>query len=442
MPPHTSSTTRLYNRDLVLAVACQTCFVVANTLLAQYGRWIEFLGGNVRQVGWIMGSSAVVVLVARPWLGQWTNRLGSRTMWYIGYAIFVVGCAGNLLLDGLHPSIYFYRALLVLGGATVFASSLTYVTQTAPPNRRTEAIGILGVGGFLGMLIGPALGDVFLSGDDRTRSDFLWMFKFAAISVIVPVILLSFLRTPAVQNGKSRVSLKDFVHTAWKYWPGTVLWVAFAFGVCMAGPFVFLASFIDEKSLAIPGVSVIGLFFWCYAGWGLIVRVALRQTPDRRGRRKVLLAGLLILAAGNCLYGLVSAANPWLIIVPALVAGTGHGLVYHTMTSLTLESYPTDVRGTGAAVSLMAIDLGFLVGSPVLGSIADGMGFDWMFASIGLVTFLAAAIYAYSSIPVWQQRREQRRELDLTREQPELLPAYSVDTEEKAMATAGSEGRR
>ena len=46
---------RLYDRNFLIAFASQTCFVGANTLMAHYARWIEFLGGDLRQVGYIMG---------------------------------------------------------------------------------------------------------------------------------------------------------------------------------------------------------------------------------------------------------------------------------------------------------------------------------------------------------------------------------------------------
>ncbi len=410
-PSHTSaseSTGRLYDRNFVIAMASQTCFVVANTLIAHYARWIEFLGGTVREVGWVMGAGAIVGLLLRPWMGQWINRLGSRNMWLIGYGVFAIGSLGNLFIGDLGTGIYLLRSCLVLGAAIVFASSLTFITQMAPINRRTEAIGILGVGGFLGMLLGPALGDFMLS-DVRAYGDFVVLFVAAGLGNLVPAVLLCFLRAPAGQGNRSAVRLRDFVETAWENWPGAILLVDLAFGVCMAVPFGFLASYIDAVPLRIPGITVIGLFFWCYAGWGLIVRVTLRRLPQRRGRRKVLLAGMLFMAAGMFCYGLVDSTNPWMIVVPALVTGTAHGLMFHTMTSLTIESFPTEVRGSGAALTLMTMDVGMIAGAPILGQIADALGFEWMFAAIGTLCFFVAAVYAYSSISVWQQRHRARR---------------------------------
>lgn len=412
MPSALPSSPRLYDRDFVLALASQTSFVIANTLIAHYSRWIEFLGGGVRDVGWIMGGGAVLGLLLRPWMGQGINRLGPRTTWLIGYGVFAIGCCGNLLLDDLGPTIYLLRSCHVLGAAIVFTSSLTYITRAAPVHRQAEAIGILGSGGFLGMLIGPALGDLFLSGDVRARGDFTVLFLVAGLGSLLPAILVCLMRPRRDRDRGSSVKLSDFVRTSVKHWPGTIVLVNIAFGVCMTAPFVFLASYVDQEKLAISGVSVIGLFFWCYAGWGLVVRIGLRRMPEWWGRRKVLLAGMSCMSLGMFCFWLVDAAHPWMIVVPGLITGTGHALIFHTMMSLAVASFPSEVRGTGSALALMMLDAGTIVGAPILGQIAETSGFAWMFTMVGCLSLLATVSYAISSVPVWQERLKQRRNVE------------------------------
>ena len=98
------------------------------------------------------------------------------------------------------------------------------------------------------------------------------------------------MQTPAADRAggtRSEVRLIDFFRTTCRYWPGTILLVDVAFGISMTVPFVFLASYVDREGLQLPGLSVIGFFFWCYAGWGLVTRLAMRQIPDRIGRRNL-----------------------------------------------------------------------------------------------------------------------------------------------------------
>ncbi|MEM8668703.1 MAG: MFS transporter [Planctomycetota bacterium] len=386
----------LYDRNFWLAFASQTSFVCANTLLAHYARWIEYLGGDLGQVGWIMGSCAIAGLALRPWMAQWINRIGARAMWGIGYLTFAIASLLNLVIIDIDWAIYAIRGSLVLGTAIVFASSLTYISLTTPEHRRTEAIGIFGIGGFTGMLCGPLLGDWFLA--ERSSESFQTLFVAATALSLLPALGLPLLRPTPGNGKKSSVKLIDFIATTRRYWPGMILLVDLAFGICMSAPFVFLASFIDAAALQIEGMSVIGLFFFFYAGVALVIRVLSRRWPDRYGVRKVLMLGVFFLTIGMFTFGLVDASNPWLIILPATTAGIGHSLMFHTMTSLTIEKFPVEVRGTGSALALMMLDLGTVGGTPVLGWIGENYGYPALFATIGLICLTSGVTYSGSEM--------------------------------------------
>ncbi len=371
--------------------------MLANTLIAHYARWIEHLDGDAGDVGWITGVGAGAALLLRPWMGQWINRLGARNMWAIGYVLFAVGALGNLIIHELNWALYALRATFALGVAISFSSSLTYITQTTPTHRRTEAIGSLGIAGFLGMLIGPFAGDLILGAGDRDRVDFEMLFASAAIAVLIPAILLAFLHGTPPDAHTKRIRLADFVETVRRYWPGMIVAVHLMFGLCMTVPFVFLADYIDHESLAIPGVSVIGLFFLCYAGIGLSIRIFMRRFPDRFGRRKVLVAGLTFMVAGMLCFLLVDAPHSSRIIIPGLLCGIGHGLMFHTGTSLLIEPFPDEVRGTASALALMLLDFGMFAGGPILGQLANTFGYHAIFLFIPACGILIGTAYAWTT---------------------------------------------
>ncbi|MEM8735057.1 MAG: MFS transporter [Planctomycetota bacterium] len=382
----------LYDRNFLLTFISQTCFVVANTLLAHYARWIEFLGGDLTEIGWVMGLGAAAGLVLRPTLAQCINIFGAKTTWAAGYIVFSMAAIANLLLVDVGPLLYILRAANVLGAALVFASSLTYISQIAPEHRRTEAIGTLGVGGFVGMFLGPLLGDLFLGVGTRARGDFEFLFVVAAVANVVPLVLLTFLRSPPKRSQPQSFGLSEFFRVSIRYWPGRIILVDLIFGVCMTVPFVFLASYIDEAPIQLAGVSEIGYFFWCYAGCGMLFRLGLRKLPERIGAEKVLCMGLATMAIGVGSFLLVGPNSPWLLAVPAALIGLGHGLTFHTMTSLTIAPFPIEFRGTASALALMMLDLGTLIGAPALGMIGEQFGYDGMFAVLGLLCLLSAAI--------------------------------------------------
>jgi MFS family permease len=267
------------------------------------------------------------------------------------------------------------------------------VSQTAPASRQTEAIGTLGVAGFIGIVCGPLLGDVILGVEGRTRGDFENLFVIASALLSVPLALLLFLPS-RVADGKSiKLGLVDFVSTVKRYWPGGVLLVNIVFGLCMAVMMVFLASVVDDLGVLVGGQSAMGPFFVVYATCGLTIRLLLRRVPDRFGNRKVLLVGTMIMGLGMLAFLGVDASHLVWLFVAAVLCGTGHALMFHTNTALVLESFPVAVRGTGSALSLMALDLGMVGGSPVLGLVAERWSYRWMFTGVAALCFLTAVGY-------------------------------------------------
>tara|TARA_B100000029_G_scaffold355593_2_gene348424 strand:- start:1637 stop:3028 length:1392 start_codon:yes stop_codon:yes gene_type:complete len=399
------SAERLYDRNFNFAFLSQVGFALVNTaLLAHYPRWIAHHGGAVDAAGWITGTASIAGLLLRPVIGQWVDRFGARTIWLSGYAFFSVGSLSNLLVHDLGWSIYVCRALLVVGAAVIFSSSLTYVTHLAPSDRRAEAIGTLGAAAFLGIVFGPLLGDLVLSAE-RTRAEFESLFVGGVALLVIPVGLVTMLRPAESEPGRGSVRIVEFFRTSRRHWPGTVVLLQITFGVCTTVPFVFLTKFVDDSAIIGDGFSTVSLFFMVYAGWGMTLRVIFRRTPDRWGRRKVLLLGATVMASGMLSFLLVDAEHAGWIVMPALLCGTGHSLMYHTCTSLFLDTFPPDVRGAGSGLSMVALDLGAVGGAQVLGEVAFRLGYDLLFVIVAGITVLAAVVYAMSSVPVWRERR-------------------------------------
>ena len=404
----TSPEPPLYDRSFASAFVAMVGFVLASALMAHFARWVTFLDGDVQEIGWITGAGPVASLVLRPWLGQWINRLGARTVWVAGIVLFATGCLGNLLVYDLGLAIYLLRGASVLGTACVFTSSLAYIAQIAPPHRRTEAIGTLGAAGFIGMLMGPWLGDLILGAGGRTRVDFVLYFCLAAGSACLPLVLLLNLRKTDSAHRSRPTRAIDFASTVRAHWPGWILLVVVCFGLSMAVPFNFLAKFIDEAHDPSKPAVELGIYFVGYGGWGLTVRLLMRRVPDLVGRRKMLILGLTFSGFGFLSINWIDASQPWNFIVPGLIGGTGHALAFPTMTSLTIEAFPKHVTGTGTALHLLCLDLGTVAGGPLLGNIADRLGFAALFATVGCSSLAVALVYTLASVPVWRERYRRR----------------------------------
>jgi predicted MFS family arabinose efflux permease len=381
----------LYTWNFLVAFLAQTAFTTTNSLLAHYARWIEFLGGDVVAVGSISSVSAFVGLVFRPVLAPWIDRLGPRVCWCVSGLLIIATLLLNLAVDDVGPLLYFLRATMAVGIAVVFASGLTYVAQITPVERRAEAIGVLGAGGFAGLLIGPALGDLFLAQEQRTQSDFFWYFVASAAGVAVSILLVLINRPapPHLIHSTGWHPL-DFLRSARRYWPGSIMGVTMAFGSCMTVPFVYLADFVDQM----PGARV-GPFFIVYAIVGLTIRLGLRSWPDQFGPKNVLLVGMTLFSVGMWTFLLVDTDHRYWILVAGAICGMAHGLTFHAMVTLVLKPFPPEHRGSASTLALMGIDTGMFLSAQVLGIIVHRFGYPALFHAVALATLTATALFAW-----------------------------------------------
>ena len=397
---------RLYNREFATAFASKFCFVIAMMLMSHYARWIVFLGGTVQDVGWIIGGGAVAAFLIRPLAGSCIDRFGAHNVWLVGLLISLVALLSNLWIQEIDFTIYVARAVLFVGASSVFTSGLTYITQRSPAARRTEAIGTFGSAGFIAMTIAPLVGDAILGSGDRSRADFLTLFYVSTAATVLSIALLIRVGAGIPARRTTGPFFSASIKSVWKYWPGPVTLVSFAFGMCLTVPFVFLATYVDDLRLETPFLSPVGLFFLGYGGWGLVVRLGMRRVPDRLGRRKVLLAGLTLNSIGLFCFLAIGADNPWMLLLPGLLCGTGHALSMPTASALVLEPFPDHFRGMGCTLSLMIADSGAILGAPLLGMIAERTGYTGMFITAGCVSLAAMLYLLWNTIPIWMARRE------------------------------------
>ena len=394
----------IYNRSFAIAFFSQFLFVGANSLLAHYARWIEFLGGSVRDVGWILGIAALAAFGFRPWIGGWINRFGARHVWQAGLVMSAISLLANLILSELNGWVYVFRIGFLVGIGLGFTGGLTFIAQTAPSHRRTEAISVFGAAGFFGMFSGPLLGDVLLGSDIRTMSDFVRLFTVASAAIFAGAVMLCFLRTPQIKTREALLGLKGFLKTVQLYWPGAVVLVSVVFGMCLTVPFGFLTSYVDKKGLTFDTLPAVGVFFLAYGGWGLLIRLGLSWLPDRIGRRKVLIAGLLLISLGMFSFLIVTPQQPWYLLVPGFVCGTGHALCFPSINSLILGPFPNHLRGTGSTLALMITDFGVIAGAPLLGMIAEWTEYSGLFITAGCTSLTTAILFWYLTLPIWRER--------------------------------------
>jgi MFS family permease len=177
---------------------------------------------------------------------------------------------------------------------------------------------------------------------------------------------------------------------------------AFVFGYVLASFNTFGAAYFQAI-----GKGSAGYYFLTYGSFAAGVRAILGGMADRFTRWKLISIFFALLGLGVCLITLQHISGFFLIA--AALCGSAHGILYPSMNAMSVDAHPARYRGVVTSVFTGMIELGFSLGSYLLGVLIAVADFTTMFLSVAFVSFLFAG-YAWAA-----------GILDFTREKGEKL---------------------
>jgi len=268
-----------------------------------------------------------------------------------------------------------------------------------------ELVGVMGSSGFFGWILGPILGDLLFSGAHPTRPlvDRMFLLAAAAAGVAIVFAMLATHGT-ARPTPKRRPPMWALLR---RYHPGPVLLVAAAMGAGVGLPHTFLRPYTME--LNIPNLKT---FFTAYAVTAFSVRIATRRFTERFGIRAMNLMGLVSMAAAMLLF--LTIRSEWMLVIPALVFGVSHALLFPAVVGGGSGFFPKRYRGMGTVLVLAMFDAGNLFGQPIIGSIIEAAkwqglpAYPTMFACVAAGMLATAGGYALLSRPSVVERNSFR----------------------------------
>ena len=110
------------------------------SLLPTLPLYIEHVGASKQQIGIVMGSFAIGLLLCRPYLGRMADERGRKLVLIIGVLAAALAPLGYAVVK----SIPLLMALRAFHGISIAAFTTAYsalVTDIAPPDKRGEIIG-------------------------------------------------------------------------------------------------------------------------------------------------------------------------------------------------------------------------------------------------------------------------------------------------------------
>lgn len=391
---------RLYTRQFFQVFGAVVLFMSGVALQFHFGQYLQFIGHDIDTLGYVLSASILGTLAIRLHIGRWIDRYGCRPTWLVGTIVVAVAIGLVQFTDRLWL-IAVLRTAWAMGTAAVMTTVAVFAARIALPHRRAESIGTIGLAGFIGMIIGPTLGDWIFTGTIDSIAPFRLFFSVGAACSLSAGAIMLLVRMPlnpaahgfAVADAEPPADAPrpdappSTIRVIQKHWPGTVLLAGVVFMMAFCFPSIFL-----ERLAEAHGFKNIKVFFLVYCPVAMTFRVIFRRVPERIGRRRTLLLGLILQAIGLlCLVGVTTQTG---LMLPAFLMGTGHCFIFPSMVDLAAGRLPAAHRGIGTSLILGAGDVGMLLGYATLGKLIDGLGFNWALVIIAAIELACAAVFA------------------------------------------------
>ena len=347
--------------------------------------YIRSLTQSFDQIGIIMGSFAIGLLVCRSYLGKLSDRKGRRYTMRIGLIVAAVIPLCYALLPSI-PLLMLFRAIHGISIAAFASSYSALISDIAPIEKRGEVIGYMSLVNPLGLAIGPALGGLMQEA---------WGYQplFITASLLAFAGLLLTTQIEDKDNESDRQTASTTV-TKSKFWqtflssrvrvPSTILLlVGVAFGTLSA----FMPILMQQKNISLNA----GLFYMAAALSGFIIRFPVGRLSDEWGR------GVFI-SIGICFYALTMgiicfASSNYQFLLAGVSEGLGSGILIPAIVALLADRTFPQERGYVFGMTWMGFDLGIAFAGPVMGKMISLVGITNIFAIatgfciLGLIVF-------------------------------------------------------
>lgn len=404
-------------RNLIIFFGASLCFWGGLAgILPNLTPYIKSFGASNQEVGWVMASFAVGLLVFRPKMSRFTDQKGRKPALLLGVSVIALAPVLYLAV-GQVPTTTF--ALPVLGwsanssvllltlvrafhGISVAAFATAYaaaVADMAPPHNRGELISFMSLAGPTGMAMGPALGG-YLS--ESFTLAFLTMTVMGTVGALC-VLMSKEPPRPVVDSpidfhpdsGQKLESVAKPPDKAPFFWSQLfapairipalmLLMVGTAFGSMVT----FMPLYVEKMGWDIN----IGLVFTASAIASFSIRTFTGTASDQLGRGRFISLGLMFYT--------LSMVAPWLsdspqmLLLAGVLQGAGSGTTIPIIAALMADRSRPGDRGLTFGLCLTGFDLGIALAGPVMGRIADISGsYSLVFALAGSMTLLGLAIF-------------------------------------------------
>jgi MFS family permease len=334
-------------------------------------------GGSENAVGLLMGIFTFFSVVLRPFQGRRADRTGRKKLLLLGIGVYALAGLALLALPAVGP-LFVIRALQGLGWGAFLLAFNTMAIDLAPPARRGEAVGLIGIAPPLSLATAPLLGEA-LRG---TGGGYTLLFAISVAAALGALLLAALIKEPPADRGAA-AGIQPLLSRKVLLPSLMIFFITFTFG----GIITFLP--LLARAREIPAV---GVFFTVFALTAMVFRPITGRLSDRWGRPAVFIPGLIIIFLA--LVTIALADSTGLLLLGGILFGGGMGAAHPSILALAADRLAAGERGVGMATYTAAFDLGIVAGAILLGFFLNWLDFFHLFLICAAVALMPLLVFS------------------------------------------------
>ncbi|MGE3857192.1 MAG: MFS transporter [Dehalococcoidia bacterium] len=381
----------------------QLMMITVSTVLVMMGQGVispvlplfaDKFGVGAAAIGLTLTSFGLARLVLNIPMGIAADRYGRRLLLVSGPIIGAVGMIGSGLSGSL-PELLAWRFIAGAGSAIYATGAQVFLADVSTPQTRARYLGTNQGALLLGTSFGPAIGGI-------TADAWGVEAPFAIVGVFSLIAGgYAYLRLPETRHLQAeapkpvRVAGEPAPRRAWL---GLLLSRDFLLIAVMNAAIFTTRTGGRQTIMPLLGASTLGLstasLGWIFSLMA-IVNMALvvpsAFIADRMGRKWTIVpSGVLV---GLTMFMLAGAHDYWTFFAAGMLHSVAASLSGPAPAAYAVDISPPHLRGLGMGMFRSGGDVGFMLGPPMVGFIADRAGYGAAMAANGALMAAVAVLF-------------------------------------------------